>query len=106
MIIIVPVIFDYVDENEKSQFVIARNIDDAIWYVRYWGIPEAVDLDFDLNHPNGNGKDFLEWLIFYDEEHSEIKYNFDFRCHSGHSGHKREMYEMFYEYQDRCKKNI
>jgi hypothetical protein len=42
---------------------IARNYDDAVWYVQHYGPPVFISFDHDLGSPqNLTGMDFAKWL--------------------------------------------
>jgi hypothetical protein len=49
-----------------NSWVIARNFDDAVWYVTNYGLPVFISFDHDLGHPNNRtGYDFVKWLGEY-----------------------------------------
>lgn len=49
-----------------TSWMIARNFDDAVWYVTNYGLPDFISFDHDLGHPNNRtGHDFAKWLGEY-----------------------------------------
>jgi hypothetical protein len=75
----------------KDQLVlIARNMDDAIFYVERYGIPQAINFDHDLAEENyvvgqgdRTGYDFALWLCDYILDNSlDFPKNFYFTVHS------------------------
>ena len=63
---------------------IARNFNDAVWYVNTMGIPYEIAFDHDLGSPqNMTGYDFAKWLCIYIEDHElDIPKNFVYTVHS------------------------
>jgi hypothetical protein len=58
----------YPDYNplDNDRWRIARNFDDAVWYVRTYGMPMYISFDHDLGAPqNRTGMDFAKWLVDY-----------------------------------------
>jgi hypothetical protein len=59
-------------------WIIARNYDDALWYVRQLGVPNVISFDHDLGAPqNPTGYDFAKWLCAYIEDY-ELDFPDDF----------------------------
>ena len=44
------------------EWVVARNVDDAIWYVEHYGMPYHIAFDHDLGAKKMTGMDFAVWL--------------------------------------------
>ena len=65
-----------------NEWMIARSIDDAIWYVENCGVPEYISFDHDLADVK-TGYDFAKWFADYIMD-NEIKLpdNFDYLVHS------------------------
>ena len=49
----------------KDEWKIARNVDDAMWYIKTYGIPGYMSLDHDLGSRKMNGMDFCKTLWNY-----------------------------------------
>lgn len=47
--------------NNKWNWVIARNFDDAVWCVKHYGPPQSIYFDHDLGGTK-NGYDFAKWF--------------------------------------------
>jgi hypothetical protein len=47
----------------RSNWRIARNVDDAIYYIRIYGRPDYMSLDHDLGYGKQTGMDFCKWLV-------------------------------------------
>ena len=70
--------------------IIARNMDDAIFYVLRHGIPRVVHFDHDLaeehyiiGHGDKTGYDFAKWLCDYILDHDlNFPKNFHYTVHS------------------------
>ena len=55
-----------ITDVDLSLFRIARNFDDAVWYIRTFGMPGWISFDHDLGAPaNRTGMDFAKWLVDY-----------------------------------------
>jgi hypothetical protein len=67
-------------------FHIARNYDDAEWYVRNLGLPNHISFDHDLGSPkNLTGYDFAKWFCRHIEDNNYTATNlanFTFSVHS------------------------
>jgi hypothetical protein len=63
---------------------IARNFDDAVWYVTNYGVPYYISFDHDLGHPgNRTGMDFAKWFVIHVTDNElDLPNNFDFYVHS------------------------
>lgn len=63
---------------------IARNYDDAIWYVQNLGVPRFISFDHDLGAPqNPTGYDFAKWLCAYIEDYElDFPDKFEYHIHS------------------------
>lgn len=48
--------------DESWDWVIARTVDDAIWYVKSYGTPLHIAFDHDLGHKKMTGMDFAVWF--------------------------------------------
>ncbi len=58
---------DFVETNWR----IARSVDDAIYYVKTYGLPKSMSLDHDLGSMKLNGKDFCNWIVNYCLDHNQ-----------------------------------
>ena len=47
------------------EWVIARTVDDAIWYVENYGLPYHIAFDHDLGAKKMTGMDFAVWFSEY-----------------------------------------
>lgn len=72
-----------------NDWIIARNYNDAVWYVQNWGIPYCISFDHDLGIsldelvPARTGMDFAKWLCeFIMDYHSKLPNEFNFYVHS------------------------
>lgn len=66
-----------------NNWVIARNFDDAVWYVTNYGLPYFISFDHDLGSPgNRTGMDFAKWFIDYIIDNDLVVEDFDFFVHS------------------------
>jgi hypothetical protein len=67
-----------------NSWVIARNYDDAVWYVKSYGVPYHIAFDHDLGSPaNMTGYDFAKWFCAYVEDNNVIlDDDFVFTIHS------------------------
>jgi hypothetical protein len=45
-----------------NTWYIARNVDDAIWYVTNYGTPIFISFDHDLGSHKATGMDFARWF--------------------------------------------
>jgi len=72
--------------SDKSHWIIARNFDDAVWYVENYGLPAFISFDHDLGHPqNRTGMDFAKWLcdwIMDNDKSIDVSISFDYYVHS------------------------
>lgn len=53
----------YPVDLDKYDWKIARNVDDAMWYVRNYGLPAYMSLDHDLGAGRLTGHDFIKMLV-------------------------------------------
>lgn len=51
--------------DESWDWVVARNVDDAIWYVKNYGLPYHIAFDHDLGSRKISGMDFAVWFSEY-----------------------------------------
>jgi len=73
-----------------SDWIIARNMDDAVWYIKNHGVPFFISFDHDLaadHYIIGDGEKtgytFAKWLTTYvSERNITLPANFDFYVHS------------------------
>lgn len=67
-----------------NTWVIARNFDDAVWYVKSYGLPVFISFDHDLGAPqNRTGMDFAKWLVNHIIDNDlPIDDDFDWYVHS------------------------
>lgn len=66
-----------------NDWVIARNFDDAVWYVTNYGIPYHIAFDHDLGEPqNRTGYDFAKWFCDWVVDNDLGFDGFDFSVHS------------------------
>jgi hypothetical protein len=68
----------------RNDWVIARNFDDAVWYVRNYGLPDHIAFDHDLGHPkNYTGMDFAKWFANYIMDNElKLPQTFSYSVHS------------------------
>jgi hypothetical protein len=79
-----------VSYSKNELVLIARNMDDAIFYVERHGIPQAIHFDHDLAEENyivgqgdKTGYDFARWLCDYIMDNSlDFPKDFYFNVHS------------------------
>lgn len=50
-------------DRVENNWRIARNVDDAIYYIKTYGRPDSMSLDHDLGFMKLDGKDFCNWLV-------------------------------------------
>ena len=75
---------------KEELVIIARNMDDAIFYVQRYGIPQVIHFDHDLaeehyiaGHGDKTGYDFARWLCDYILDNDlDFPKNFHFTVHS------------------------
>jgi hypothetical protein len=77
----------FIDDDRyptDNTWVIARNFDDAVWYIQNYGIPYFISFDHDLGHPNNRtGLDIAKWLANYVMDNDiSLPNNFNFYVHS------------------------
>lgn len=65
----------------SSDFIVARNCNDAIHIVFKKGFPTFVSFDHDLGN-HYSGYDFAKWLVEYDLETHTMPKDFSFYVHS------------------------
>lgn len=65
-----------------NRWVIARNVDDAIWYVTNYGMPSFISFDHDLGPFKQSGMDLAKWLVEYIMDNDVNIDNFEFYVHS------------------------
>lgn len=66
-----------------SDWIIARTVEDAMWYIENRGIPFYISFDHDLGKNRLNGMDFAKLFAHYAMDHNVILAgNFDFYVHS------------------------
>ena len=73
-----------------SDWVIARSMDDAVWYIENRGVPSFISFDHDLaadHYVLGDGEKtgytFAKWFVNYVTDNDiKIPENFDFYVHS------------------------
>lgn len=77
--------------HNGSHWVIARNMDDAIWYVENKGIPYHISFDHDLADDHyiigqkheKTGYDFAKWFCDYVLKNNiDLPNNFNYNVHS------------------------
>lgn len=62
---------------------LARNVDDAMWYIRTYGIPYHMSLDHDLGPNKLSGMDFCKLFTAHLIDNSlKLPSNFTFYIHS------------------------
>lgn len=67
-----------VDKND----LIARNVDDAMWYIRTRGLPIFMSLDHDLGYGKMTGMDFVKILCAYIQDNDLDISNTTYYIHS------------------------
>ena len=65
-----------------NRWVIARNVDDAIWYITNYGMPSFISFDHDLGPFKQSGMDLAKWLVGYIMDNDVNIDNFEFYVHS------------------------
>lgn len=55
---------------------IARNVDDAVYYVNTYGLPTFMSLDHDMGYMKLSGKDFANWIVNYCLDNQSLLPNF------------------------------
>lgn len=65
----------------KGLWFIARNCQDAEWYIRNFGIPEHISFDHDLGETE-NAMTFVKWFCEYVQDNNLDISNFTFNVHS------------------------
>jgi hypothetical protein len=65
-----------------NNWVIARNINDAIWYINNYGMPFFISFDHDLGNFKQSGMDFAKWFVNYILDNNISLNKFDFYVHS------------------------
>lgn len=50
---------------DKFNWKLARNVDDAMWYIRTYGLPDFMSLDHDLGVGKLSGMDFVKTFCGY-----------------------------------------
>lgn len=81
------------DINLKSEYtiIIARNMDDAVWYTINYGIPNQISFDHDLGFDHyiinkvseKTGYDFVKWFGGYIIENKlKLPKDFKYQVHS------------------------
>ena len=77
--------------DEGNDWIIARNMDDAIWCVKNKGIPEWISFDHDLADDHyiigqkheKTGYDFAKWFCDYVMDNKKkLPYGFGYTIHS------------------------
>lgn len=57
----------FIDDDRypiDKSWVLSRNYDDTLWYIRTNGLPTVISFDHDLGHPNNRtGMDIAKWLV-------------------------------------------
>lgn len=93
--------------NDDMSWRLARNYNDAVWYIRHYGIPIAMSLDHDLGEheyglvsvnqrPKENGMDFVKWFCQYVMEGTIRRpKHFEFYVHSQNPVGKVNMMSYF-----------
>lgn len=72
----------YPPAESADDIVIARNFDDAVWYVQNWGVPYFISFDHDLGKGK-DGYDFAKWLTEHIiDSNQRLPEYFDFYVHS------------------------
>lgn len=68
----------------SNDWVIARNFDDAVWYVQNYGLPYFISFDHDLGAPvNRTGMDFCKWFCdFIMDNDLDLPIGFSYTVHS------------------------
>ena len=55
--------------DDSRDWVVARNFDDAVWFVEHYGFPAYISFDHDLgSEGNRTGMDFAKWFINHAED--------------------------------------
>jgi hypothetical protein len=68
----------------STDWVIARNYHDAVWYVQNYGIPSHISFDHDLGNTNTtfSGMDFAKWFCNYIMDNNIPNTGFTYTVHS------------------------
>lgn len=74
-----------------ADWIIARNMDDAVWYIQNRGVPDHISFDHDLADDHyiigqkheKTGYDFAKWFCDYVMDNGiALPENFDYTVHS------------------------
>lgn len=65
-----------------NDWVIARNMDDAVWYVMNYGVPYHIAFDHDLGAHKFTGMDFCIWFCNYIMDGAKLPDDFTYSVHS------------------------
>ena len=68
--------------NESWDWVVARNFDDAVWYVENYGLPHHIAFDHDLGARKMSGMDFAVWFSEHILGGENLPAGFTFSVHS------------------------
>lgn len=67
----------------ESNWRIARNVEDAMYYIKQYGMPELMSLDHDLGFMKLTGMDFVKRLVSYALDNNwRVLHNIVFDIHS------------------------
>src|SRR5690606_33650898 len=68
---------------DDPRWRIARNVQDAKWYIKKYGLPNHLALDHDLGANTFTGMDFVKWFCDYIMDNSlQLPANFTYHVHS------------------------
>lgn len=70
----------YPADNIAGFPVVARNVDDALYYIKTYGIPHYMSLDHDLGYGKQTGMDFLKNLSDYMMDNG-LQFPQGFKCY-------------------------
>lgn len=68
--------------TDDREWVIARNVCEAIDHILVYGFPDFISFDHDLGYELETGYDFAKWLVDQDLDNDWITDEFSFHVHS------------------------
>lgn len=68
---------------DDHQWKLARNVDDAMWYIKNFGMPRDMSLDHDLGYGKLTGMDFCKIFVGYIMDNDvKLPQDFSYYVHS------------------------
>lgn len=66
----------------ECNWKIARNVDDAMWFIKTYGVPRYMTLDHDLGYKKLSGMDFVKMFCDYVMDQEIQLADFEWYVHS------------------------